>query len=120
MAVTENDIERIYDKMETADNKLDAKIEATREESRKHIEGLNRNLSDLITTSAVIGERFKQMSENINNLPIPEQPCIEFKDHIEKHERFHWIWLRAIITAIVGIVAGAITAAWALITKGKP
>lgn len=111
------DIERIYDKIEKVDSKHDKKAEEIRSEMNLMMQSFHGHMADMTTTSAVMSERFKQLSKQVSNIPaLPKRPCGDFEAHIAEHKEYRFIWVKSIVGAIVAAVLAAAGTAWAVLT----
>ena len=101
--------EKIYQRINEIDEKHMRKAEELRAEMNFMIQSFHGHISDMTTSMAVVSERFNQMKDQVVSIPKPEtRPCPFFNKHMEEHEKYRFIWVKSVITAIVSAVITAL------------
>ena len=99
----------IYERITQIDEKHMRKAEELRAEMNMMVQSFQGHISDMTTSAAVLSERFKQMREQVVTMPKPEsRPCPYFTKHMEDHEKYRFVWVKSVITAIVTAVVTAL------------
>ena len=101
--------EKIYQRINQIDEKHMRKADELRAEMNLMIQSFHGHISDMTTSTAVLSERFKQMRDQVVNMPKPEaRPCPFFNKHIEDHEKIRFVLVKSVIGAIVTAVVTAL------------
>jgi hypothetical protein len=101
--------EKIYQRINEVDDKHTQKTDNLRNEMNQIMQTFHGHIIEMSTTAAVISERFKQLRDQVINLPKPpDQPCTHLKDHIKDHKDIRTLWNRPLIGCVIDLVKMAV------------
>ena len=103
--VTQDDLRRVFDKMDAADQRLEVKIEQAKAEFVSHTATINATLGQISTSVAVMAERLKGVRSDVEDMPeVPPRPCEHFEKHITDHKENTESWKKPLIVGFVATV----------------